>query len=233
LDLPALEKLADEINAVGVESVAIFFMNSYINPAHEEAACAILKKLLPDVYVTYSTDLTREWYEYERCSTVAANAYVGPQVSTYIRRLDSDLKNQGFPGTLFMMGSNGGLLSAERTCRQPIGLVESGPIGGCIGAGAYAEKLGFKNVVAFDMGGTTAKCALVENGRYSVNSLYYANGYAKAFRSSRRLSTSSKSAPAAVPSPGSTRRSACTSDRKAPVRRRARFVTAGAAPSLR
>ena len=126
--------------------------------------------MLPDIYVTFSTDLTREWYEYERCSTVAANAYVGPQVSTYIRRLDSDLKQQGFGGTLFMMGSNGGLLSAERTCRQPIGLVESGPIGGCIGASAYAEKLGFKNVVAFDMGGTTAKCALVENGRFSVNS---------------------------------------------------------------
>ena len=181
LDLPALEKLAGEIKTVGAESVAIFFMNSYINPAHEEAACAMLKKLLPDIYVTYSTDLTREWYEYERCSTAAANAYVGPQVSTYIRRLDSDLKKQGFPGTLFMMGSNGGLLSTERTCRQPIGLVESGPIGGCIGAGAYAEKLGFKNVVAFDMGGTTAKCALVENGRYSVNSLYYANGYVKGF----------------------------------------------------
>ena len=80
-----------------------------------------------------------------------------------------------------MMGSNGGLLSTDRTCRQPIGLVESGPIGGCIGASAYAEKLGFKNVVAFDMGGTTAKCALVENGRFSVNSLYYANGYVKGF----------------------------------------------------
>ena len=79
------------------------------------------------------------------------------------------------------MGSNGGLLSADRTCRQPIGLVESGPIGGCIGASAYAEKLGFKNVVAFDMGGTTAKCALVENGRFSVNSVYYANGYVKGF----------------------------------------------------
>ena len=181
LDSAALEKLAGEIRKLGVESVAIFFMNSYINPAHEEAAAEILKELLPDAYVTFSTDLTREWYEYERCSTVAANAYVGPQVSTYIRRLDSDLKSQGFGGSLFMMGSNGGLLSAERTCRQPIGLVESGPIGGCIGAGAYAEKLGFKNVVAFDMGGTTAKCALVENGRFSVNSVYYANGYVKGF----------------------------------------------------
>ena len=181
LDLPSLEKLAGEIRKLGIESVAVFFMNSYINPEHEEAAAKILTELLPDVYVTFSTDLTREWYEYERCSTVAANAYVGPQVSTYIRQLDNDLTRQGFDGSLFMMGSNGGLLSAERTCRQPIGLVESGPIGGCIGAGAYADKLGFKNVVAFDMGGTTAKCSLVENGRFSVNSVYYANGYIKGF----------------------------------------------------
>ncbi|MBI2229259.1 MAG: hydantoinase/oxoprolinase family protein [Deltaproteobacteria bacterium] len=181
LDVPALKKLAGELKDLGVESVAIFFMNSYINPAHEEVAAATLKELLPDVYVTFSTDLTREWYEYERCSTVATNAYVGPQVNTYIRRLAGDFKAQGFNGSLFMMGSNGGLLSAERSCRQPIGLVESGPIGGCIGAGAYAEKLGFKNVVAFDMGGTTAKCALVENGRFSVNSLYYVGGYVRGF----------------------------------------------------
>jgi N-methylhydantoinase A len=181
LDVAALEKLAVEIRKTDVESVAIFFMNSYINPAHEEVAAEKLKKLLPGVYVTFSTDLTREWYEYERCSTVAANAYVGPQVSTYIRQLDSDLEQQGFAGSLFMMGSNGGLLSAERTCRQPIGLVESGPIGGCIGASVYADALGFKNLVAFDMGGTTAKSALVENGRFSVNSVYYANGYVKGF----------------------------------------------------
>jgi N-methylhydantoinase A len=181
LDMAALERLAVEIRKTEVESVAIFFMNSYINPAHEEVAAEKLKKFLPGVYVTFSTDLTREWYEYERCSTVAANAYVGPQVSTYIRQLDSDLEQQGFAGSLFMMGSNGGLLSAERTCRQPIGLVESGPIGGCIGASAYADALGFKNLVAFDMGGTTAKSALVENGRFSVNSVYYANGYVKGF----------------------------------------------------
>ena len=181
LDLPSLEEVAGDLNQRGVESVAIFFMNSYINPAHEEAAAEKLRKLLPNVYITYSTDLTREWYEYERCSTVAANAYIGPQVSTYIRRLDNDLKKQRFGGSLFMMGSNGGLLSTDRTCRQPIGLVESGPIGGCIGTSAYAEALGYKNVVSFDMGGTTAKCALVENGRFSVNSVYYANGYVRGF----------------------------------------------------
>ena len=181
LNLAALDGLAAKLKADKVEAVAVFFMNSYANPKHEELAAARLKELLPGVYVTYSTELTREWYEYERTSTVAANAYVGPQVSAYIRRLESEMDGKGFKGSLFMMGSNGGLLSVDRTCRQPVGLVESGPIGGCIGAGAYGEALGFKNVIAFDMGGTTAKCALVENGRFSVDSVYYANGYVKGF----------------------------------------------------
>jgi N-methylhydantoinase A len=181
LDAAALKALAEDIKALGIEAVAIFFMNSYANPAHEEQAAEILRALLPGVYVTYSTEMTREWYEYERTSTVAANAYVGPQVTSYVRRLESELEHKGFSGSLYMMGSNGGLLSVERTCRQPVGLVESGPIGGCIGAGAYAEALGFANVIAFDMGGTTAKCALVENGRFSVESIYYAGGYVKGF----------------------------------------------------
>jgi N-methylhydantoinase A len=181
LDTAALTALAAKIKSLGIEAVAIFFMNSYANPVHEEEAAAALRALLPGVYITCSTELTREWYEYERTSTVAANAYVGPQVTTYIRRLEGDLAGKGFSGTLYMMGSNGGLLSVERTCRQPVGLVESGPIGGCIGAGAYAEALGLKNVIAFDMGGTTAKCALVEDGRFSVDSIYYAGGYVKGF----------------------------------------------------
>jgi N-methylhydantoinase A len=181
LDVEALAPLAERLTALGIEAVAIFFMNSYANAAHEEAAAAALRRLMPQAYITYSTELTREWYEYERTSTVAANAYVGPQVNRYIRRLESDLEARGFSGSLYMMGSNGGLLSVERTCRQPVGLVESGPIGGCIGAGAYAEALGFPNVVAFDMGGTTAKCALVENGRFSGESIYYAGGYVKGF----------------------------------------------------
>ncbi|NIO10539.1 MAG: hydantoinase/oxoprolinase family protein [Deltaproteobacteria bacterium] len=181
LDLPFLDRLAEQLKKLEVEAVAVFFMNSYINPDHEQAAAEALRRLLPDVYVTYSTDITREWYEYERCSTVAANAYVGPLVNTYIQKLQSDLENQGFEGSLFMMGSNGGLLSSTRTCRQPIGLVESGPIGGCIGAAAYAKALGFKNVIAFDMGGTTAKSAQVENGIFSVDSIYYAGGYVRGF----------------------------------------------------
>jgi N-methylhydantoinase A len=181
LDHAALAELAGRLKELGIEAVAIFFMNSYANPAHEAEAAQALRALLPDAYVTSSTELTREWYEYERTSTVAANAYVGPQVTHYIRRLETDLQAQGFGGSLFMMGSNGGLMSVERSCAQPVALVESGPIGGCIGAAAYAEALGFANVIAFDMGGTTAKCALVENGRFSVDSVYYAGGYVKGF----------------------------------------------------
>jgi len=181
LEVSELVSLAEKLKALGIESVAIFFMNSYVNPQHEESAAQELRRLLPDAYVTCSTELTREWYEYERTSTVAANAYVGPQVNTYVRRLQSDLATKGFRGSLFMMGSNGGLLSVDRTCRQPVSLVESGPIGGCIGAAAYAEALGCNNVVAFDMGGTTAKCALVANGRFSVDSIYYAAGYVRGF----------------------------------------------------
>jgi N-methylhydantoinase A len=181
LDLAALTPLAAKLKDFQVDALAIFFMNSYANPEHEQKAAEKLRALLPGVYITYSTEVTREWYEYERTSTVAANAYVGPQVNRYVQQLASDLETRGFDGSLFMMGSNGGLLSVERTCRQPVGLVESGPIGGCIGAGAYAEVLGFRNVIAFDMGGTTAKCALVEDGRFSVESIYYAGGYVKGF----------------------------------------------------
>ncbi len=181
LDTRALEDLARHIATLGVEAVAVFFMNSYLDPRHEIEAAEILKRHLPGTYVTYSTELTREWYEYERSSTAAANAYVGPQVSTYVRRLEGDMEARGFEGSLFMMGSNGGLISVDRTCRQPVALVESGPIGGCIGAGAYAKALGLDNLISFDMGGTTAKCALIDRGRFSVDSVYYVNGYVKGF----------------------------------------------------
>jgi N-methylhydantoinase A len=181
LDIAALDDVAATLRSGGVEAVAIFFMNSYVNPAHEEQAAAHLRERLPGVYVTHSTELTREWYEYERTSTVAANAFVGPQVNKYVKRLASELSDREFRGSLFMMGSNGGLVSVDRACRQPVSLVESGPIGGCIGASAYAEALGMKHVVAFDMGGTTAKCAIIDNGRFDVESIYYAGGYRRGF----------------------------------------------------
>ena len=181
LDVAGLEALAAMFRDQGIDSVAICFLHAYVNPAHELQAAEVLRSALPGVFVTNSVDLTREWYEYERTATVAANAFVGPDVKAYVRGLDDQLRNRGFGGTLYMMGSNGGVLSVDRTCRQPIVLVESGPIGGCIGTGAYAEALGIEHAIAFDMGGTTAKCALVENGRFAVESVYYAAGYVRGF----------------------------------------------------
>jgi N-methylhydantoinase A len=171
-----LASLAETLRSLEVEAVAVSFLNSYLTPDHEQQAAAELRRLLPDVFVTTGTELTREWHEFERTATVAANAYVGPQVSKYVAELDSGLRASGFKGSFLLMGSHGGVISAERSCREPVTLVESGPVGGCIGAARYGKLLGIDNLVAFDMGGTTSKCALIERGRYAVESIYHIGG---------------------------------------------------------
>ena len=181
LDTAALAQLAEGFKRDGIEAVAISFINAYANPAHEEAATALLKRCLPGVYVTAGTLLTREWFEYERASTAAANAYVGSRMASYIGTFDQRLRERGFGGTFYMMGSNGGVLSVARTLEQPVALVESGPIGGCIGAAAYAVALNMPKLIAFDMGGTTAKCALVQDGQFDIQPIYYVGGYDHGF----------------------------------------------------
>jgi N-methylhydantoinase A len=176
LAIGELKDLAEKMREAGVEALAISFLNSYLTPDHEQDAAAEMRRLLPGVFVTTGTELTREWHEFERTATAAANAYVGPQVSKYIAEFDSELRQGGFTGSLLLMGSHGGVISAERGCREPITLVESGPVGGCIGAASYGHLLGVDNLVAFDMGGTTAKCAMIERGRYAVESIYHIGG---------------------------------------------------------
>ena len=176
LAIDELKDLAETMLGAGVEALAISFLNSYLTPDHEQAAATEMRRLLPGVFVTTGTELTREWHEFERTATAAANAYVGPQVSKYIAEFDSELRQGGFKGSLLLMGSHGGVISAERGCREPITLVESGPVGGCIGAASYGHLLGVDNLVAFDMGGTTAKCAMIERGRYAVESIYHIGG---------------------------------------------------------
>ena len=176
LALDRLAALAEQLRTLRVEALAISFLNAYLDPAHEQAAARELRRLLPDVFITTGTELTREWHEFERTATAAANAYVGPQVGRYIAELDRELHAGGFSGALQLMGSHGGVISAARGCREPITLVESGPVGGCIGAAAYGNLLGIDNLVAFDMGGTTSKCAMIERGRYAVESLYHVGG---------------------------------------------------------
>ena len=119
---------------------------------------------------------SRAWHEYSAPATAPATACVGPQVGRYIADFDGALRAGGFAGSLLLMGSHGGVISAERGCREPITLVESGPVGGCIGAASFGSALGIDNLVAFDMGGTTAKCAMIERGRYAVESIYYIGG---------------------------------------------------------
>ncbi|HEY4920194.1 MAG TPA: hydantoinase/oxoprolinase N-terminal domain-containing protein, partial [Xanthobacteraceae bacterium] len=108
----ALAGLADALRSEKIEALAISFLNSYVNPAHEQAAASELRRLLPGVFVTTGSELTREWHEFERTATVAANAYVGPQVSRYIADFDGELRAGGFTGSLLLMGSHGGVISA-------------------------------------------------------------------------------------------------------------------------
>jgi N-methylhydantoinase A len=176
LAVQQLQAIAQTLRSLDVEALAISFLNSYLTPEHEQQAAAELRRVLPDMFVSTGTELTREWYELERTATVAANAYVGPQVSKYIGDFDKGLRSAGFKGSLLLMGSHGGMISAERGCREPITLVESGPVGGCIGAARYGHILDIENLVAFDMGGTTSKCAMIERGRYAVESIYHIGG---------------------------------------------------------
>lgn len=181
LDLDGLEALAVRLRAVDIEAVAISFLHAWRNPVHEEKAQRMLRELLPGVFVSRGSELSRELMEYERTATVAANAYVGARMGGYIEAFEEELGARGFGGRFHLMGSSGGVMSAISALQRPVALVESGPVGGCAGAAAYAARLGIDRMIAFDMGGTTAKCALIEDGGFEVVSTYYVNGYERGF----------------------------------------------------
>ncbi|MGD9921505.1 MAG: hydantoinase/oxoprolinase family protein, partial [Pseudorhodoplanes sp.] len=164
-----------------VDSVAISFLNSYRNPLHELQAQQMLRELLPGVFVTLGTELSRELMEYERTATVAANAFVGSRMASYIAAFQQELDARSFHGRFYLMGSNGGAMSADAALANPVALIESGPVGGCAGAAVYASEMSIDRMIAFDMGGTTAKCALIESGTFEVVNTYYVNGYERGF----------------------------------------------------
>ncbi len=179
--LDDIAAMARRLREEGVQAVAVSFLHAWQAPAHEARVAARLREQLPGVFVTCGSELSREWYEYERTATAAANAYVGPEVIGYLARFRERLGEQRFDGKLFLMGSNGGVLGVDEAQRGPLALVESGPVGGCLGAAVYAKALGLDRLIAFDMGGTTAKCAVVENGQFDVKSVYYVGGYERGF----------------------------------------------------
>jgi N-methylhydantoinase A len=172
IDPSVVAELADRLEAEGVEAVAVSFLHSYADPSHEEMAAAVLRKRLPGVNVTTASSLTREWREYERTSTAVLNAFVQPVATAYLRSLTRDLRDAGMVATLFGMKSNGGTQTFAVLEDQPIHLVESGPVGGVIGAAAVGKAIGIPNLITLDIGGTTAKCALQDNGQVKVTTEY-------------------------------------------------------------
>ena len=156
--------VADRFRRAEVESLAVGFLHSYVNPSHEQRAGDILADLLPDVEISLSSDVSPEMREYERISTACANAYVQPLMSKHLLRLANDLTAFGITCPLHLMLSGGGITTLETARRFPVRLVESGPAGGAIFAGSIAQDLGLDDVLSYDMGGTTAKICLIQNG---------------------------------------------------------------------
>lgn len=173
LDLSGLKAILDGFRAEGVEAVAISFLHSYANTAHEEAALAEVSKLWPEIPVVASHQITREWREYERTNTAVLSAYVQPVAESYLRKLDDGLKSRGFKGSPYIMQSNCGVDSLTATSRTPITMVESGPASGFWGAAELGRIIGEPNILALDIGGTTAKCSLIENGEVRIMTDYW------------------------------------------------------------
>ena len=173
LDLSPLPGIVADFRADGVSAVAICFLHAYANPAHEQGALAELKRLWPEVSAVGSHQITREWREYERTSTTVLSAYVQNAAERYLKRLDGGLKKRGFAGSLYVMQSNCGVDSVDAVARTPITMVESGPASGVRGAAELGRLIGEPNVIALDVGGTTAKCSLIENGRVRIMTDYW------------------------------------------------------------
>ncbi len=176
-----LESLVEKLRQARVEAVAIAFLNSYVEPANERAVGRYLQSALPDVTVSLSSDLSRQWREFERFTTAVANAYVAPVADRYVHRLLRGIGAQGFRGEFVVLDSNGGALGVEGARRFPVRTVESGPVAGVLAARDLAHRLAADKVVTFDMGGTTAKSCLIEDGTFASTELYWIGGYDRGF----------------------------------------------------
>ncbi|MCL7453485.1 MAG: hydantoinase/oxoprolinase family protein [Anaerolineae bacterium] len=172
LDLAALPAILDDFRAEGVDAVAISFINSYANPAHEEAALDEVKALWPEVSAVASHQITREWREYERTNTAVLSAYVQPIAHQYLDCLTSALYDAGMRCTPYIMQSNCGVDTVKSARQIPITMVESGPASGIWGAAALGRLIGELDAIAIDIGGTTAKCGLITGGEVKLNTNY-------------------------------------------------------------
>jgi N-methylhydantoinase A len=164
--------------AAGATAIAVCTLHSYANPVHEERIGELVAELAPELYLTLSHRILREYREYERISTAAMNSYIGPKVSGYLDDLQEVLQTRSFAGRTLIMQSNGGVMTPAIAREEPVMMMESGPVGGVVAAGAIAAEYGIGHAVAFDMGGTTAKAALLRDGTPDIAAGYYVGGFA-------------------------------------------------------
>jgi N-methylhydantoinase A len=176
LDLDGVRKAAAELVAEGVEAIAVMFINSYVNASHEAEAAKLLRELHPDVPISASVEILPEMQEYERASTTVVNAYVQPVVQNYVRSLRHTLDGNGVVSPLLIMQSNGGIIGAETASKLPVRIIESGPAAGVVACQRLAELADYPDVICFDMGGTTAKASLIENGQVYQATEYEVGG---------------------------------------------------------
>jgi len=170
LDEAAVRRALAFLAGEQVEAVAICFLFSFVNDAHERRVAAIAREMLPGAFVSVSSEIYPQYREYERASTTVVNSYLGPRVSRYIDRLSGEAKTLGITAPLQLMQSNGGVIAAREASLCPCRIVESGPAAGVIAAAYFGALVGRKDVIAFDMGGTTAKAGVIENGEVRLAS---------------------------------------------------------------
>jgi len=169
--------LGKRLEQLGIAAVAIMFLHSYRNPAHEARAKEILLRNHPQMFVSASHELSQEYREFERCSTVAANAYIGPRVRAYLGEIDGHLREEGCKGSFLVVQSTGGLYEADQAQEHCVRMMESGPAAGVIGTRALCHAIGLPNAIAFDMGGTTAKAGVIYQGEALTTGAALLGGY--------------------------------------------------------
>jgi len=164
LDVEAAERSIDRLVSKGVESIAVCFLWSIVNDDHERQVAELLKKKYPNLFFTLSSDVTPYLGEYERSATTVFNAYIGPKISSYLRNLQRTLHSKGLKREPLIMQAYGGVLGIAATCKNAVGIIESGPAAGIVGTRFLGEHIGEKNILATDMGGTTFKVSVVRDG---------------------------------------------------------------------
>ena len=164
-----IEEQAEHLRSLGAEAVAICYLHAYVNGENEKRTAEYLEKMLPGVYLSLSHEVVPEYREFERFSTAALNAYLGPKLENYVGSLEEALREKGSRAPLFIMASNGGMLDAERATRFPVRTILSGPAGGVVGGVSLAESLGLDHLITYDMGGTSTDVCLIRDRRPVVS----------------------------------------------------------------